>query len=375
MSTQNIWNNPYNPFQRFKVLAWYDRMKSVKVGKFQAPVNIALDILSGTQEHKLCGAGFKCTFCMSNLEEEGKIAKIEPELLFTMPKFFSEWGVKSLCIAGHNSDPCMYPHKDLIKFLNLCKEYNIEVGFVSNGAYFSEELLYTVARTCNWTGFSVNAGNENDHHLLTNSPHGTFKKVIDNMKKLSKYVKENNLNHDVGYKFLITELNFNNILEAIQVSKESGARHMQIRPCELPEEKRRLIDTDIVEKQIQEGLKLEVPGQFEIFGIREKFKADFSKNPPKRCIASPLGSTFMASGDVVICPDRRWSAHLPNMTLGNFVKEGLESIKKKWGGNDHIKMIEEANKNLDKCIRCTAYSWHEIYEHCVENDDLDISLI
>jgi len=113
----------------------------------------------------------------------------------------------------------------------------------------------------------------------------------------------------------------------------------------------------------------------ELISYPEKFNPDFTKKPPKRCIASPLGSTWKADGDIVICPDRRWSAHKPNMVMGNFVKEGLNGIRKKWGGLEHKLMIEESNKHISECIRCTAYAWHDIYEHCVENDDLDVTLI
>ena len=373
MNNNNIWTNPYNPFQFWKTLAWYDEMISIKEGKFQAPVNVALDLLSGTDSKKLCG-GFKCKMCMSDLADDEKIYKIESELLMKMPKFFSEWGVKSLCIAGHNSDPCAYPHNDLINFLELCKKYKIDIGLVSNGALYTDYLMQIVVRTTNWSGFSVNAGTEEDHEKITGRK-GAFNLVMSNMRRMADLVKANNLPHKIGYKFLILPDNYNHIFEAAEQAKKNGARHMQIRPCQLSEDQVSLIDTKIVEEQIKESLKLEIPGQFEIFGIREKFNPEFKKVQPKRCIASPLGSTWMANGKVVICPDRRWSENNPIMVLGNFVENGLESIKELWGSEKHFKMIEAYNKDLDNCIRCTSLKWHEIFEQCVEEDNLDISLI
>jgi len=374
MNNDNIWSNPYNPFQKFKILAWYDRMKSIQKGEYQAPVNIALDICQGTKDHKLCG-GFNCNFCMSNLEDVGKISYIPEKILLEIPKFYSEWGVKSICLAGNNSDPLMYKHSTLIKFLELCKKWNVEVGFVSNGAFYTQKLLEVVAETCKWSGWSVNASTAKTHSILTGMPEKTFHKIISNIEKMHDYIEKKNLNHDIGYKYLITNENYNEIFVGVKLASSIGVRHFQIRPCELPEWRRKKINVKVVERQIKKALKLERPGEFEVFGIREKFKVDFSKKPPKRCIASPLGSTWKADGDIVICPDRRWSAHQPDMTLGNFIKDGLPAIIKKWNGIEHKKMIAAANKHINECIRCTSYSWHEIYEECVAKDSLDITLI
>jgi len=372
--SENIWTNQYNPFQRFKVLAWYDRMKSIQKGIYQAPVNIALDICQGTKNHKLCG-GFNCNFCMSNLEDVGRVAYIPEKILLEIPRFYFEWGVKSICLAGHNSDPTMYRQSVLIKFLELCKKWNVEVGFVSNGAFYTQKLLEAVAETCNWSGWSINASTAKTHFLLTGMPEKTFDRIISNIQKMAIYKNKRNLDHDIGYKYLITNENYNEILIGVELANKIGVRHFQIRPCELPEWRRKKIDVNIVEQQIKEALKYERPGEFEIFGIREKFNPDFSKKPPKRCIASPLGSTWKADGDIVICPDRRWSAHQPNMVLGNFIKDGFKAIVRKWNGIEHQKMIDAANADINKCIRCTSFSWHEIYEECIEKDSLDITLI
>ena len=369
--TTNIWRNDYNPFNKWKVLAWYDRMKAIKDGKFMAPVNIALDLNQGTEQSKLCG-GYRCNFCMSNLEDSGKQAEVPVEILMKIPRFYHDWGVRSVCVAGHHSDPLMYSHKHLSSFLTECKKYGIEVGIVSNGRYYTDELSNAVVSTCKWSGWSVNCGLKETYQKITGMDKDNFAKVIQRMKRMATLAN----GHHIGYKFLITDDNYSEILDAIQLASRVGVRHFQIRPCELPSERSSTIDVDIVERQIKEGIeKYERPGKFEIFGIREKFTPDFMKKPPKRCIASPLGSTWKADGSVVICPDRRWSWDRPGMVMGNFITDGLESIREKWGGPDHIRMIEVANESLSDCIRCTAYSWNEIYENVVEKDNMDVSLI
>lgn len=375
MSNENLWNNEYNPFNKYKVLCWYERMAQIKTGNFAPPVNIALDIIQGSHKEKQCGK-FSCNFCMSNLDKECKVDYIPRDILLNIPQFYNEWGVKSICIAGHNSDSCIYSHKDLIDFLRLCKQWNIEVGFVSNGAYYTDSLIEEVARTCKWSGWSINAGSPEDHANITNTKDGKiFNRILENMKKMSEYIKEKRLDHAIGYKFLVTDDNYTHILDAIGLAELNGARHFQIRPCELPVKRSKKIDIKSVKEQIKAGLCHEEKDKFEVFGIMEKFTPEFTKKPPKRCIASPLGSTWKADGNIVICPDRRWSAHQEFMTLGNFRTEGLEAIRRKWGGPEHKRMIYAANSDIKNCIRCTSCSWHDMYENIIETDLMNVTLI
>ena len=179
----NILTNEYNPFNKMKVLCWYERMEAIKTGNFMAPVNIALDIIQGTQDKKKCG-DFNCNFCMSNWEDKGVPATIPEDILYQIPEFYNRWGVRSICLAGHHSDPVMYNHKALIKFLRLCNRFNVEVGLVTNGAFLTRHLMEDLARACNWVGFSINAGTAAEHEKITGSKPGTFDKIISNIKDL-----------------------------------------------------------------------------------------------------------------------------------------------------------------------------------------------
>lgn len=378
MTQTNLWKNEYNPFNKWKVLAWYDRLQAIKnwengIGTLHAPVNIALDLIQGTESIKKCG-GHRCNFCMSNLEDTGKEAIIPYEVALKLPKFFHDWGVKSICIPGHHSDPLMYNNDILSQFLYLCLDYKIEVGFVSNGALYNDKSLKFVAETSNWSGWSINAGSREIHEKITGTK--TFERILKNMSKMRELCIKHKLNHDIGYKFLITDDNYTEIYLAAKLAKENGARHFQIRPCELPLERSNKIDVSLVEESILKTIDdLEVKGEFEVFGIREKFTPTFTKKVPRRCISSPLGSTWKADGNIVICPDRRWSYNKDGMVLGNFITDGLDKIKELWGSEKHRIMIQKANKDLENCIRCTSWHWHDIFENVIEEDLMDITLI
>ena len=232
-----------------------------------------------------------------------------------------------------------------------------------------------LARACNWVGFSINAGTAAEHEKITGSKPGTFDKIISNIVFMADYCREYEINCDLGYKYLITDDNYKNILTGIQLAAKIGIRHFQIRPADLPIDRAKAINKQDVEKQIIEGLHYERKNEFEVFGIREKFKYDYTKRIPWRCIASPLGSTWMATGAIVICPDRRFSRNKAGMSLGNFITEGLEAIRRKWGGPEHKRMIEEANKDIKNCARCTSIGWHDLYRETIIKDSFDITLI
>lgn len=373
--SENIWRNQYNPFNGMKVLCWYKNMKAIRTGNFIAPVNIAIDLLQGTSVKKRCGSGFKCDFCMSDWKENEQEAMIPFDVLKSLPEFWNSWGVKSICVAGHHSDPSMYNNAELIKFLRLCNHWNIEIGFVSNGAYLSKFLIEEIARTCKWCGFSINSGTAEDHHIVSGSPIGTFNKIISNIVYMSEYIKAYDLSCNIGYKFLITDNNYKNIYKGIELASKIGVRHFQLRPTDLQPIRSEKIDIIEVENQIKKGLDLEVPGKFEVFGIREKFSKDFKKVTPWKCIASPLGSTWKANGNIVICPDSRHTDNDNDRILCNFITDGLENVRRSWGSAKHKKMIDIANEKINDCHRCTSIHWHNLYRETVLNDSMDLSLI
>jgi MoaA/NifB/PqqE/SkfB family radical SAM enzyme len=312
---------------------------------------------------------------MSDLEDVGVEARVPVEILRVIPEFWRSWGVESICLAGHNSDPLAYNHAHLVNFIRALYRCDIEAGLVTNGVLLTEDLIPDISRNCKWTGFSVNAGTSETYQAITGTKESSFVRVCDNIAALTEHCRKYRVKHAVGFKYLITDENCTEIYQAVELAKRLGCRHMQIRPCELPEHRSSKINTDMVDEQVVRGLELQVRGQFEIFAMKEKFTVGLRKKQPARCIATPLGSTWKADGDIVICPDRRWSAHQPNMTLGNYIREGLEVIRRKWGGPEHVAMIRQANEKIGECIRCTSLMWHELYENTVENDVMDIRLI
>jgi len=372
--SNNIISNEYNPFQKWKVLAHYERMLKIQTGNFAPPVFVGLFPIQGISTKKKCG-GFNCNYCISDFEETAVEASYPKDVFLSLPKFFHDWGVLSATLSGHNSDPLAYNHDTLIEFLRLWNGHHLDIGIISNGILYTDNLIEDVARNANWSGWSMNSGKSETHAKISCTKEGTFDKVVSNIVKTAEYRDKHKLKHQIGYKFLILDKNFDEIIDAVKLAKSIGINQMQIRPAELPFDRASKIDSKIVEDQMREAMSFAVPGKFDIYGIREKFTTDFTKRVPKRCIASPLGTTWKADGDVALCCDRMWDTHIEGFSLGNFIEEGPEAIRRKWGSADHKKMIDNINNTLDKCIRCTYYNWHVIYENCVNEDKLDVNLI
>ncbi|KKN01058.1 hypothetical protein LCGC14_1131640, partial [marine sediment metagenome] len=286
-----------------------------------------------------------------------------------IPKFLHDWGVKAVCLAGESGDPSLYP--GLHKVLKEFHYWNIDIGLVSNGFAYTDRQIRAAAHYCKFVGFSMDAGTPESYAKVHGVPGTNFEKVIENIKRLARYKEENNLDVQIGYKFLLFPESYDTLLKAAEIASDIGVNHFQIRPAEIPVGETKKIDISEVNKQIEEAMKLETK-DFGVFGIRHKFKPDFTKKTPKHCYATPLTSTWTADGSIILCVDLRDENY---NTLCNYRKEGLQRIKELWGSEKHRKLIEGLNQRLDNCKRCTNFGYNEIVEKAFVKDSMDMRLI
>lgn len=356
------WSDPFNPFNSFKVLRWGKHLEMLADGEIPPyPIVINLDLQRG--------CNYKCKHCIWSKRRDLKPTKVPLELALKIPKFLHNWGVKAVCLAGESGDPSLYP--ELHKILKELHYWNIDIGLVSNGFAYTDEQIRAAAHYTTFTGFSIDAGTAESYAEVHGVQQKNFAKVIENIGKLAKYKERNNLDVQIGYKFLLFPESYDTLYEAAKIARDIGANHFQIRPAELPVEETKKINISEVNKQIEQAMKLQTK-DFGVFGIRHKFKPDFTKKTPKHCYATPLTSTWTADGNIVLCVDLRDEDY---NTLCNYRKEGLQRIKELWGSEKHRKLIEELNKRLDNCKRCTNFGYNEIIEKAFVKDSMDIRLI
>lgn len=354
------WSSPFNEFNSMKALLWNNQWQQIVKGNFPPPLGI------DTDPSNLCN--FNCIWCNSAGFRRQSPEKMPSGHLLKLADFYKEWGVKSTCIAG-GGEPLLNP--DFSAFLYRLKKNGIESGIITNGSLMTRKHMKAIVTCSRWCGFSVDAGTKEIyskvHGLKDNGK--TFEKVLRNIKALTKLKAKLSSDLEVTFKYLLHPLNAETILKAAKTARSIGVNTFHLRPVctdNLYGLNREPIDftdcLDIIDKQMEQALKLETE-TFKFYGVRHKFKNDFSRKVAfKKCLATPLMSTFGADGNVHLCFDLRGK---PDWILCSHYPDPAEVLKV-WGGERHKRMIAEIDPS--KCPRCTFGSYNEIIEKVIVED-------
>lgn len=356
------WLTPYNPFNSWKVLTWAENIRGIIDDQFLPPVVVNWDLV--------LGCNYNCPHCIWAKRRRLPKTKVPEEFILKVPKFLHDWGVKGVCVAGESGDPSLHPQLDVA--LRLLHHWNIEVGLVSNGYALSEKAIMAAAHYTKFTGFSVDAGTPESYakvHGLKGKQY--FQTVCNHIERLARYAYIYNLPVQVGYKFLILPDSYQTIVEGAKIARNIGVRDFQIRPAELPETEIQKINIPVLEEQLKRVHELETD-TFHVYSIRHKFTDTLHKKKQEHCWATPLTSTWLATGDVVCCVDLRDEDY---NTLCNYIQEGLPQVRRLWGGEKHLELIREINRRLDNCKRCTNGGYNEIIQNAFVEDKMDVRMI
>jgi len=366
--------NVWHPFDSTKVLVHGKRMEAIVNEQYLPPVVLNLDVSGECQYH--------CPHCHHRRKQvrNAKLEDLPLKLARTLPYFLQNWEekgerVKACCIVGSQGDALLYEHLPM-----LLKELffsGIETGLVSNGYGYDDMLLEYAAFYSKFIGFSMDAGTSKGYKAVKNCPEDAWTKVLNNIEKLTSIIHNNRLRNDVGWKILVLPQTYKEIYASCRLARETGCRYVQIRPADLPEEQRELINIPCVEEQIEQAIQdFEEPGKFEIVGIRHKFTPDFKRVLPKYCYLTPLTVTVTSDGKVYPCVDRRCD----NVTLlANCKTGGWQALKEAWGSSHHLRIVNNAlncyGQGPQCRIRCSNYGYDKYFANYFVQDNMDRNLI
>jgi len=364
----------FHPFDSTKILAHGDRMEAIVNEKYLPPIVMNLDVTGKCQYH--------CPHCHHRRKQvHGKNLPDLPERLArTLPHFLRHWvkrgqRVKACCIVGSQGDALLYP--GLPSLLRNLHKAGIDVGLVSNGYGFTHQLLNHAAFYTTFTGFSMDAGGQGTYQQIKNCPEDGWEKVCGSISQLTTIIRENRLRNDVGWKILVLPKSHEEIYESCRVAKSLGCRYVQIRPADLPDDQRLEINIDVVENQIRMAIDtLEVPGEFEIVGVRHKFSPDYKKVLPSYCFLTPLTVTITSDGKAYACVDRRCDE---STLLVDCAKDGWSALEAVWGSPHHIdivhNVINHGGSGPTCNIRCSNFGYDKFFKNYFVDDNVDRNLI
>jgi MoaA/NifB/PqqE/SkfB family radical SAM enzyme len=350
------WLSPWNPFNSAKVLLWRQHLEGCAKEDYLPPVTVDLD------PSNRCN--YDCKFCNAYdmISNSGK--DMPEDHMLKLADFLKKWGVKSACIAG-GGEP--YMNKGMNALLKRMYMNGLQNGVITNGSLLTERDISTMAATCLWIGVSVDAATKETYNKVKGIKGDLFNKVIENMRKIVKMLKDNT--GSIAYKYLLMPDNQHEIYDAIKLAKNIGVRDFHLRPVgwdNLTKTKGKEdygYDMESINRQIEEGQKLETK-HFRVFGIRHKFNPDFTRKVNfNRCWAIPMLPTFGADGNVHTCFDMRGR---DDLILCKHYPDPA-AILKVWNTEFHKQMIREIN--IKECPRCTFGAYNEAVEKVIIKDE------
>lgn len=363
------WNNPYNPFNSFKVLLWRKHLEACAKDNYLVPISVDINLSNR--------CNFQCVHCNAwDLISQGE-KDLPTEHWLKVADFLRDWGKdkpegspKSACVAGGGGETFMHP--GIMAFLERMYQNGLESGVITNGSLLDDKKINVIARVCRWVGFSMDAATPQTFNAIKGIKNDSlFNKICKDIKKLTTRIDEKGYINDVAYKFLLCPENAGEIYAAVKLAKSLGVRDFHLRPVGYynitKTRGKKLVYTpellQKIEKQIAEAMKLENKN-FHVYGVRHKFNPDFSvkKKNFSRCWIIPILPTFGADGNMYLCFDmigRKntiMCKHYPDVT----------ELARFWNSNRHREMVKKYN--IDTCPRCTFDAYNEMVEKVIIND-------
>ena len=358
------WSDRLNPFNSMKALIWSKHLEGCAKRDYLPPVIANIDPTNR--------CNFDCIWCSDKLYRRQHPSMLSTEHLLGLIGFLAEWGVKSVDVSG-GGEPTL--HEDVAKVLWAAHESGMQAAIVTNGSNMTPGLAQTIAETCRWVGFSVDAGTAKTHDKVHGLAHRTFGQVLRGMEQIRDQVDFRHTPCQVTYKFLLHPENEHEIYLGAVAAREAGCHNFLLRPVcwrqitvfedygtegttggeyNLP----------LIQEQIEHALELE-DANFRVAAAFHKFGADLKREKKSsHCWASPLAITFAADGNVYLCCAMRGRKEI---LLCRHVPD-VREVLMYWNSPKHKKMVRDID--INKCPSCTLEAHNEIVERVFVRDDL-----
>ena len=252
--------------------------------------------------------------------------------------------IKSFVIKG-GGEPLLY--KDISNLLDFISGNGQDIGVITNGILIKmySELL---VKTCKWVRVSISSSNK-DSYNATHRPinEQSFFDIISGIQEISDKVK-------TGICMVATNDNFEEIIPLIRLSKEIGAKYIDIK---LGHGSKTNIISENLESISKEALSYN-SNEFNVFINRLIPKSELQLLPSDyKCLAHFLIGIVTADGLVYPCCSLKGKLEY---CLGDLNKEDFEKI---WFGKRHqeVNALINTGKCKKYCQNKTSFARYDYY--------------
>ena len=348
----------FNPQK--KVLHHIGTVLEYLEGKNTDPINLEIDP-SNACNHS-------CPFCISGHLHLSKFKGTEffnrqmmhKDVLMNLVKDLSKTEVKSVSWTG-GGEPTMNPHLKLaIKYLK--ENSNIDMGMFSNGSMFERfDLFETIVDSLSWIRISMDAGKAKNYDDLRKTSKGNnFEVVLNNIKKLIKIKKKRNSKITIGVGFVVSQDNFEEVLDFANLFKDIDVDYCQYKPEIIQIERNAAVDKkEQISPEFWANKVLDLLDQAsKILG--NKFQCNSYKvqdlimdkkktygREYKQCIGSQLQPCIGADGEVYVCTNHRGHK---DRSYGSLYKKSFSEI---WADVNKRGCVMKQIENKEKFSMCS----------------------
>ena len=290
---------PTGPFSTGKILAHLDRIATLKRSPQKAPPITVEWHLSNRCNHD-CPF---CTFRESVHGSQHRAAMFPAHLVDKIIEDLKDLGVKAIVHSG-GGEPLLYPN--VHEVMQKIKAGGICQGLVTNGSNIEKpEIAQAIIDTCDWVRISVDAGSP----AVYQATHGTgrhFHQIMENIRQL--VTKGNKKRPKIGVSFLLTMLNYPDLVKAAGLFKEVGIDYFQVKPIVISAEERLSSGNIFWRTEIFDQLAA-LPAQavkphYRVYTLGFKFvdmMTAVDRKQFRKCYGHPFYPVITATGEVYVC--------------------------------------------------------------------------
>ncbi|MEV1047748.1 radical SAM protein [Streptomyces sp. NPDC049916] len=340
-----------------KVMAHGDLLRRFVAGDEFKPIHMRIGIMGA--------CNMRCHFCNFHSPNEEQFYdlfsfkdSIRTDKAVTLMREFAANDGRAVTFCG--SGECTI-HPGYAQISRSAHEAGLRIGLITNGSRLGRPAIAeAVADTHTWVRIGLNAGTEATFNEITRDREQTFASFVSAVGRLRETAVAPDFR--IGFNFVITRANHQEILDAARIGLESGAHYVRFEPefySALGHETIEAVMPEITEA-LREAATLSTDA-YEVSVPKldrgpmdqvEDVEGDF-----ERCHYSRFVTAVGADGNLYPCPQ----VHLNSRYLiGNVLDQGYAQVLE---GGPRAEWEAANPRRTDLCKSCFYRPQNELLEH------------
>jgi len=312
----------------------------------------------------------RCIFCA--LDYTGyKPNFLDKDIFLKNLPIMAQKGVKSIMFAGEG-EPLL--HKGTPELVNKTKEHGIDVAMTTNGVLFTSEVVKKCLADFSWVRFSLNAGSSATYNTIHRGKPGDFERVLENLKFIVAYKKENNITTTLGAQLLLIPENQHEVIMLAEQLADIGVDYFSVKPFSQHPSSLCQGDANFnyqdfisLEKELKERFSKRLGIAFRANAMTKLQAA----KPYSTCWGLPYWAYIDATSKMWAC-----SAHLgkPEFCYGDLHQMDFSEI---WEGEQRKAVLQYVKEQLDikECREICRLDEINIYLNELKNPGAHVNFI